>query len=110
MGLSGLSPDQIAARVAESCAAQGLPVKVTDPLLVHRVVVLLGGPVAGPRAQPRSGSTRTDTGRSVAPHDHNTVRVETSATASTGSDHDVVDQRPDDGVLTVQIQTRPGTG
>lgn len=62
MGLSGLSEAEIAALVAESCAAQGVPVKVSDPLVVRRAVALLGGPVAGTRAQPRGGSTRPDDG------------------------------------------------
>jgi len=42
-GLSHLSADEVAAWVAASCAAQGLPVKVTDPGVVRRVAVLLGG-------------------------------------------------------------------
>ena len=108
MGLSGLSPEVIAALVAESCAAQGVPVKVTDPSVVRRVGVLLGGPVPGPRAHPRSGSTRSGAGRSVAPHDGHPGGVEPGGSGSTGSDADVVDQGGDDGVVPVQADREPG--
>mgnify|MGYP001331189652 CR=1 FL=1 len=42
MGLSGLSPEDLAAWVAASCEAQGVPEHVTDPLVVSRVSALLG--------------------------------------------------------------------
>lgn len=38
---SHLAPEELAAWVAQSCAAQGLPVKVTDPTVVRRVALLL---------------------------------------------------------------------
>lgn len=38
-----MSPEQLVAWVARSRAAQGLPVKVTDPAAVHQVVVLISG-------------------------------------------------------------------
>lgn len=53
MGLSNLPPEEIAALVVDSCAASGVPVKVTDPTVVRRVGVLLGAPVGGQRAHPR---------------------------------------------------------
>lgn len=108
MGLSGLSEAEIARRVAESCGAQGVPVKVSNPLVVRRAAVLLGGPVPGPRAQPRSGSTRTGAGISVAPGHRYTVGVEPCGSDGAGSDCDVVDQGGDDGVLPVEVQSRPG--
>lgn len=39
---AGLSAEDLAAWVAKSCAAQGVPVKVTDPTVLRRVAVLLG--------------------------------------------------------------------
>ena len=58
MGLSHLSEDELAAWVTASCAAQGVPVKVTDPTVVRRVGALLGAGVEGVRGRKRSG-TRT---------------------------------------------------
>jgi hypothetical protein len=49
MGLSNLPPETLAAWVEASCAAQGVPAKVTDPTVVRRVGALLG-------AAPDSGS------------------------------------------------------
>ena len=42
MGFSHLDPEDLAAWVRESCASQGVPVKVTDVTVVRRVGVLLG--------------------------------------------------------------------
>lgn len=53
-----MTPDEVAAWVIASCAAQGVPVKVTDVTVVRRVGVLLGATGDGSRAHPRSGSTR----------------------------------------------------
>lgn len=108
MGLSGLPAERIAELVAASCAAQGVPVKVSDPTVVRRVGVLLGGPVAGSRAHPRSGSTRPGSGRSVAPHDRDTGGVEPGGSRGAGPDAHVVEQGSDDGVLSVQVQACPG--
>lgn len=52
MGLSHLPPDELAAWVEASCAAQGVPARITDAHVVREVAVLLGGPV-------RAGSGRT---------------------------------------------------
>lgn len=41
--MGGLSGDELAAWVVASCERQGVPVKVTDAVVVSRVVVLLGG-------------------------------------------------------------------
>lgn len=107
MGLSHLSAEEVAALVEASCAAQGVPAKVTDPSLVRRVGALLGGPVGGSRAHPRSGSTRAAAGRSVAPHDGDAGGVELAGALSAGTDLDVVDQGSDDGVLAGQVQVAP---
>jgi hypothetical protein len=40
----GFDPQDIADMVAKSCAAQGFAVKVTDPLTLHNVAVLLSAP------------------------------------------------------------------
>lgn len=38
-----LMPEEVARWLAESCQLQGVPVKIDDPVLLHDVVVLLGG-------------------------------------------------------------------
>lgn len=47
MGLSNLSPDELAAWVTASCREQGVPVKVTHPSVVRLVGTLLGAPAEG---------------------------------------------------------------
>ncbi len=39
--LSGIPVDQLMAILEASCAVQGVPVRVTDPAVIRRVVVLL---------------------------------------------------------------------
>src|SRR5437868_1195436 len=107
MGLSRLTGEELAAWVASSCAAQGVPVKVTDPTVVRRVGALLGAPAEGSRAQPRSGSTRPADGRSVAPHDGHAERVQFPGSLRSGGDDGVVDQGCDDGVLPRQGEITP---
>jgi hypothetical protein len=107
MGLSHLSGDEIAAWVESSCASQGVPVKVTDALVVRQVGALLGAASDDSRAQPRSGSTRDDARRSVAPHDADTARVQDLDPWGSGSDHGMVDHRSHDRVLARKVQTAP---
>ena len=59
MGLSGMSPEDLAAWVAKSCAAQGVPIKVTDPAVLRQVGVLLTGQASGAGARSACASTRT---------------------------------------------------
>ncbi len=40
--MSGVDPAVLAAWVRASCEAQGVPEKVTDPAVLHRVSTLLG--------------------------------------------------------------------
>src|SRR4029077_9354856 len=37
-----VDPDQVRRWLEQSCASQGVPVKVTDPRMIARVVILLG--------------------------------------------------------------------
>jgi len=59
MGLSGLSAEDLAVWVAKSCAAQGVPVKVTDPAVLRQVGVLLTGQASGSGVRSACASTRT---------------------------------------------------
>jgi hypothetical protein len=107
MGLSHLSAEQVAAWVAASCAAQGLPVRVSDPVVVRQVGALLGAGSGGGRERKRSG-TRTAHGRvSVAPDDGHSGRVQGGDSGGAGGDVDVADDRFDDGVLPRQREVGP---
>lgn len=108
MGLSHLTPDQVAAFVTASCAAQGVAVKVSDPSVVRRVGALLGAPGTGRARTRRAGARGTGTGAySVPPHDLDPGRVQGHDPGRPRSDHDVIDQGLDDGVLPVQVQRPP---
>lgn len=103
-----MTPVELAEWVAASCQAQGVPVRVADPVTVSAVVALLGGPGGGGRARTRSvRATRRRTGRSEAPDRLDAGGVEGSGSADSGGDHDVVDDAAHDRGLTVQVQTRP---
>jgi hypothetical protein len=88
---------QDAARVwAEaSCASQGLPVKVSDALLLAQVAGLLGVP-ARPSA---GGAPSRPASVSGAPGGRESADVELVVTASARGDHDVVEDGGDDRVL-----------
>lgn len=108
MGLSSLSANEVAAWVAASCAAQGVPIKVTDPTVIRRVGALLGAAEPAGRARKRSGTRPAGVAGSVAPHDGHAGGVQDSGTGGAGSDHRVVDQGCDDGVLAREVQGVPG--
>ncbi len=50
-----LTPEQVAAWLATSCAAQGVPVKVTDPQTLAKVAALLTPGGGGPRSRAERG-------------------------------------------------------
>lgn len=106
--LSGLPEVVLAAWVESSCAAQGVPVKVTDPGVMRQVATLLGQAPSESRADPRSGSTRhAGDGSEVAPHDVHAGVVQGPGARLSRADGDVVDDRSGDGLLTVEVQGRP---
>jgi hypothetical protein len=49
----GVSPEVVAAWLRASCAAQGVPVRVTDPQVLAQVAALVPPPMAG------AGTTRS---------------------------------------------------
>lgn len=109
MGLSHLTDAELAAWVASSCAAQGVPVKVTDPTVVRRVGTLLGAAGSGSRGRKRSGTRdAAAAGSSVLPGDGDAAGVEHVDSGGAWSDRDVVDQGSDDRVLSRQVEVRPG--
>lgn len=110
VGLSQVPPEVLASWVAASCAAQGVPVKVTDPTVLRRVGVLLGSAAVEGRGRKRSG-TRPSTGAvpasSVSPLHADPVRVDSTDAGLPGADHEVVDQGGDDRVLPPEVEAVP---
>jgi hypothetical protein len=103
--------------VEASCAAQGVPVKVSDALVVRRIGMLLGagsdavGRADAGRAQaaPAASTPRADrpartAGDLQSPDRPNALPVETAGTQHAGSDDGVVEHGPDDGGLPVEIE------
>lgn len=107
MGLSHLTAEELARFVAESCSAQGVPIKVTDIAVVRQVTALLGGAPADPRARARSAGARTAGAPSQSPDGLNTAGVEALGASNAGTDDSVVEQCPDDSVLTLQSERVP---
>lgn len=108
MGLSAFSADFVAQWVADSCAAQQLPVKVTDPVSLRQVGVLLGVTAGGAGAQARSAAPAPPDGALDAPHDADARRVPFRRAGGAGSDDRVIDHGGDDGVLLGEVTACPG--
>lgn len=107
MGLSHLTDGELACWVAASCEAQGVPVKVDDPLVVRRVGVLLGADAAGLRERKRSGTRSAAGSGLVAPLHVHPARVQGLGSGAAGADQDVVDEGAHDGDLAGEVQRRP---
>jgi hypothetical protein len=99
--------DEVRRAVERTCAEQGVPVHITDRTVVDQVVVLLRGVGAGGGAQARSAAPPPAPARSVSPGRMDTLDRDVSGSHGPGSDHDVVDQRLDDGALTVEVERGP---
>lgn len=102
-GASRLSDDQLRAWVARSCAEQGVPLHVTDVLVLERVRVLLTG-TAAPGQPP---AVRPVLAGSETPHRPHPVRVQDAGAQDTGADDGVVEHRADDRGLSGQVQLVP---
>lgn len=102
-----VSGDGVRAWVESTCAAQGVPVVVTDPVVLRRVGALLTG-IAGdvPR---RASAEHAPGGRSQPPDRLHPVGVEHLRAGGAGEDDCMVEQGPHDGVLPVEVQGRPRT-
>ena len=100
-----LTPELVAAWVEASCAAQGVPVHVSDPATIDAVVTLLrAGTLERIRAQ--RGSTAV-TARSEPPQRPHAAGVE-RATGDLGSvDDGVIQDGFDDGGLPGEVEPGP---
>jgi hypothetical protein len=104
-GVTGdrLSDEQVHAWVARSCAEQGVPLLVTDVLVLERVRVLLTG-TAGPGGRPAQNSARV---RSQPPDRPHPVRVERAGAEDARCDDGVIEHGADDRGLPGQVQPVP---
>ena len=96
--MGGLDAESVRALVERSCAAQGLPIKVTSPAVVEVVVSLLG---ATP-SHSSENEARSQTPDGVDPGGVDVVDAGTSR-----ADHDVIDDGADNRSLSVEVKGRP---
>ena len=54
--MARLNPEELAAFVEASCERHGVPAKLSDPVVLNRVAVLLGGQGDRPDAQRRAAA------------------------------------------------------
>ena len=101
-----LSEVELAEWVARSCAAQGVPVKVSDARTVEQVRVLLSGQ-GGRTAPARQRGRSAPAGRSQPPERRDPFGVEGPGAAGARSDHGVLQDGPDDRGLPGQVQVGP---
>lgn len=107
VGVMGrLTGEALAAWVVASCAAQGVPAKVTDPYVLGQVGALLTGR-AGRTDPARSAGGAHRAGRSQPPDGRDPSGVQLAGSPRPGANHPVVQHRPDDRVLPGQVQPAP---
>ena len=97
----------LGAWVAASCEAQGVPVKVTDALVVDRVRVLLGG--GAQRANPTTAAAGSPvrTASSEPPHDLDSGGVQLPGSPTSGVNNDPVNNGSDDRSLLIEGEAGP---
>lgn len=102
--MAGLTPEEIRAWVEASCTEQGVPVAVSDPSTLDRVVVLLAGGAAALAPQRgRRGAARG----SELPDGTDAGGVEASTGSGAWADDGVVEDGGDDGLLTIEVEGAP---
>lgn len=101
--MGGVDRSAVRRMVDLSCAAQGVPVKVSSPKVVGTVVVLLGAATVAARTRPGE-SPRS---RSQSPHRLHAGGIHDVDAASAGLDDNVVQDRTDDSSLPVEVECPP---
>lgn len=106
-GRSGLVPfEAVMAWLEASCAAQGVPVVVTDAVVLAQVAVLISGR-GGRRTRQAQRAPALQQSMSEPPQGLHTPGVQAAGTGCAGSDDGVLQQGGDDGVLPVQVEVGP---
>ena len=101
--MGGVEKSAVRRMVELSCAAQGLPVKISSPKVVATVVVLLGAATVSVRT--RSGESVQS--RSQSPHRLHSGGIHEVNAALAGMDDNVVQDRADDCSLPVEVECPP---
>ena len=86
---------EFTAWLTASCQRQGLPVTITDPIVIERIATLLG---ANPKARPPG---------SHAPHRSYPADVEAARSRGPRSDDGVIEHRFDDCLLAARCPSCP---
>lgn len=100
-----LSDERLREWVARSCVEQGVPLHVTDVLVLERVRVLLTGTAAPGRPHPRRAVAPV----SESPDRLHPLRVQGAGAQDAGADDGVVQHGADDGGLPGEVQLIPGS-
>ena len=103
VGVVGLTPAALAAFVEASCSRHGVPVKVSDAVIVGRVVVLLGGGAPDGGRQPAA----VVPSRSEPPDGIDSGRVKAPRSLCAWRNDDVIEHSGDDRVLPGEVQAFP---
>lgn len=112
------TPEEVENWVRASCAAQGVPVKVADPVLVGRVGALLGvGPgvraaadgrrAASGASAPRAAATADRSDGLQLPDRSHPGRVQRPGAGLSRADDGMVEQGGDDRYLPVEVERVP---
>lgn len=102
-------PSVVAAWVSSTCAAQGVPEKITDPAALHELGVLLGARAERSRAHGAPApSTRPAALSSLPPVGHDPIVVQSvPPEMNGGQDRDGVQDGFDDGDLPGEVEGLP---
>ena len=100
--MARLSDEALVQWVAASCQRHGVPVKVTDALVVSKVAVLLSGGKARPAAERGRASLRSEP-----PDEIDSGGINSPGSGGAGADDGVVEQGGDDGVLAGEVEVGP---
>jgi hypothetical protein len=99
-------PDVVRRWLVDSCAAQGVPVVVSDPRVLAQVAVLVSGR-GGRRPRQAQRAPASGPALSEPPDGLHTVRVQRAGPLGARGDDRVVEHGADHGVLAVEVEGGP---
>ena len=100
-------PQEVVRRwLMDSCAAQGVPVLVSDPRVLSDVAALIGG-VGGRRPRQAERATASALPPSEPPNGLDSSRVQAPGSVGAWADDSMLEHRTDHGVLPVEVEARP---